>query len=263
MKELSVDEKFLVEYVPHIVSSFKLAKYYETDDEERSEIPDIWDVLNDALDEAEAEYDKARLDFSRKDPQAGYRGHRSVESASRRIAAYNSLLDKVSESKATYFLYNLKWDACVIPVTKEERPIYGLVLKDNKKLSFRETGETAQVWVVSGDWGGYCSYETTSKSGQAVMVDQAGLKLGGLYVFAQLQKERVEADIADQNYFVCSDCRRYFNLTDGEISFYKQKGLFLPKRCKKCRAIKKSKQANQRTAAELLKDYNKADVFGG
>lgn len=153
--------------------------------------------------------------------------------------------------------------ARVIPVTKEERPIYELVLKDNKKLSFRETGETAQVWVVDGAWGDYCSYDIISKSGYGVMVDQVGLMLTGLYVFAQLQKERVEADIANRNYFVCSDCGKYFYITDGEISFYKQKGLFLPKRCEKCRAMKKSKQANQRTATELLKDYNKTDVFGG
>lgn len=111
MKELSADEKFLVEYVPHIASGLKLAKYYETDEEERGRIPDIWDILNDALDEAKEEYDKARVDYARKDPQAGYWGHRSVERGAERIADYNSLLDKVAESTAKYFLYDLKWDA--------------------------------------------------------------------------------------------------------------------------------------------------------
>lgn len=39
---------------------------------------------------------------------------------------------------------------------------------------------------------------------------------------------------------VCKDCGKEFELKDSEISFYKSKGLELPKRCKACRDKKKS-----------------------
>lgn len=34
---------------------------------------------------------------------------------------------------------------------------------------------------------------------------------------------------------ICKNCGKEFELTDGEISFYKSKNLHLPKRCKECR----------------------------
>ena len=39
----------------------------------------------------------------------------------------------------------------------------------------------------------------------------------------------------------CKQCGKKFNLTEGEIEFYKSKGLSLPKRCKECRKINNNK----------------------
>jgi len=33
----------------------------------------------------------------------------------------------------------------------------------------------------------------------------------------------------------CKECNEEFTLADGDIEFFKSKGLELPKRCKKCR----------------------------
>jgi hypothetical protein len=54
----------------------------------------------------------------------------------------------------------------------------------------------------------------------------------------------------------CVQCGKDFVLTDSEISFYKEKGLSLPKRCKACR------DANRKTKAGMNygnteKNYNK------
>lgn len=40
----------------------------------------------------------------------------------------------------------------------------------------------------------------------------------------------------------CVQCKNEFTLSDGEIEFYKQKGLNIPKRCEKCR--KENKKTN-------------------
>ncbi len=42
----------------------------------------------------------------------------------------------------------------------------------------------------------------------------------------------------------CKQCNRAFKITDSEINFYRRKGLDLPKRCKNCRALNKSKKVN-------------------
>lgn len=41
----------------------------------------------------------------------------------------------------------------------------------------------------------------------------------------------------------CSDCGNEFTLTDGEIEFYRSKGLHLPNRCKSCRDKRKGSKA--------------------
>lgn len=248
MKELTTDEKFLVDYVPHCTSFYKLAKYYETDDDERYGIPDIWDTLNDALDKAEEAYDEVRLDYAR----GVSKNHVVVERKAQVVADYNSLLDKVSASTAEYFVYAVGHTRSIFPVIKKERPVYRLVMVDHK-LSFEKTDDTVEVWVFEGWQGDHFSYDTVSKSGQAVMVDQIELKLGGLYVFAQLDLKTVMTDVENRNYFVCSDCGKYFYLTNSEISFYKKKELFLPKRCGKCRVEKKARYAKQRTGEDLLR----------
>ena len=41
---------------------------------------------------------------------------------------------------------------------------------------------------------------------------------------------------------VCKDCGNYFELTDRELDFYQRNKLFLPKRCPKCRGVRKAKK---------------------
>ena len=43
----------------------------------------------------------------------------------------------------------------------------------------------------------------------------------------------------------CKDCGKEFTLTEGEIEFYKNKGLNLPKRCKECREANKASKPAQ------------------
>lgn len=43
----------------------------------------------------------------------------------------------------------------------------------------------------------------------------------------------------------CKDCEKDFELSQGEIDFYKSKGFELPKRCKQCRRIRKQQAQAQ------------------
>lgn len=70
MKALTEDEQYLIDYVHDRSKCFKVYKYYETDEEERSLLPDIWDKLQDDLDAAKDKYDEARLEYSRKTAQS-------------------------------------------------------------------------------------------------------------------------------------------------------------------------------------------------
>ncbi len=39
---------------------------------------------------------------------------------------------------------------------------------------------------------------------------------------------------------ICKDCRNPFTFTEGEQTFYVEKGLHEPRRCKECRSAKKN-----------------------
>ena len=56
----------------------------------------------------------------------------------------------------------------------------------------------------------------------------------------------------------CKQCGKDFGLTDGEIKFYKDKGLELPKRCKDCR--EKNKQMSSGGAATQSGMFEPADT---
>lgn len=47
----------------------------------------------------------------------------------------------------------------------------------------------------------------------------------------------------------CQDCNKQFEFTSGEQTFYTEKNLTPPKRCKPCRAIKKQNRAAKEAAA--------------
>jgi len=56
---------------------------------------------------------------------------------------------------------------------------------------------------------------------------------------------------------ICKDCGQPFELTPGEIDFYKTKmeqdsTFAMPKRCKECRAKKKKEGGAQRRGAEVI-----------
>jgi len=40
----------------------------------------------------------------------------------------------------------------------------------------------------------------------------------------------------------CIDCGQEFTFTEGEQDFYQEKGLYPPKRCKKCRSKKRAEK---------------------
>lgn len=42
----------------------------------------------------------------------------------------------------------------------------------------------------------------------------------------------------------CIDCGKDFEFTEGEETFYQQKGLVPPKRCKKCRQLKRQERGS-------------------
>ena len=48
----------------------------------------------------------------------------------------------------------------------------------------------------------------------------------------------------------CVDCGKLFHLSDGEINFFKSKGMELPKRCKECREARNPKKASARPNPE-------------
>jgi hypothetical protein len=41
----------------------------------------------------------------------------------------------------------------------------------------------------------------------------------------------------------CRDCGDTFPLTPGEVDFYAQRGLVIPKRCKPCRDVRRAERA--------------------
>ncbi len=69
----------------------------------------------------------------------------------------------------------------------------------------------------------------------------------------------------------CVQCGKKFELTDGEIDFYRSKGLDLPKRCKDCRnknskkyvVTQKEKRPSSLVAAALLFSFAVVGVILG
>jgi CxxC-x17-CxxC domain-containing protein len=51
---------------------------------------------------------------------------------------------------------------------------------------------------------------------------------------------------------VCVECGAEFHLTSSEIDFYQRKGLQSPRRCERCRKIKRERQARQDLPQSLL-----------
>lgn len=44
----------------------------------------------------------------------------------------------------------------------------------------------------------------------------------------------------------CKDCPNKFEITEGEVDFYKDKGLAVPKRCVPCRKAKRERNEGNR-----------------
>ncbi len=62
----------------------------------------------------------------------------------------------------------------------------------------------------------------------------------------------------------CVQCGKEFDLSEGEIKFYKDKGLTLPKRCKECREANKGNKSNKdnKDKEEPVADTNKKTNSG-
>ena len=52
------------------------------------------------------------------------------------------------------------------------------------------------------------------------------------------EKEQEEKEVT------CKECGEIFTITESEERFYTDKGLYLPKRCPKCRARRKEEKDN-------------------
>lgn len=249
-KALTDDEKFLLDYIPRCTKSYKLYKYYGTDEEERSEIPDIWDKLNEYLGKAEDEYDRLRLEYANEDAQEAFWSHCLVEYAKNTVKQYNELLDAVENSSAEYFLYcNL--DFTLIPLVRMDKPIYEIKV-ENGRLQAVDTGETVAVWGMETMIAGSYPYCVTSGSGEEVKVDCREFQAGCKYVFSLTEAPDFEYLNKQGKYIVCSDCGRIFDMSDGEFSFFKKKGLILPKRCDYCRSKRKAAKNGDSSLLDVL-----------
>ena len=49
-----------------------------------------------------------------------------------------------------------------------------------------------------------------------------------------------EGSVQMEDYSTCVECKDTFQLKDGEMDFYVQKGLSIPKRCRSCRKDRKN-----------------------
>lgn len=240
VKVLTNDEKFLVDYIPRCSYGYTLYKYYETDEEDRGEIPDIWDKLHDLLDKARDMYDKIRLEYASKDAKEAVWFRRKVIGAQERVEMYEKLIDSLSESDADYFVYG--FDNSLRSIVKKQRPVYKFYVSDGK-IFLQDTGDTVNVWVIEPQIGGYFNYVIVSKQGSGVSIDDKKFRPEALYAFAQTDEPDVECMNKQGYWYVCSDCGSITLLNNGELSFYKQKGLQLPKRCESCRRKRKAQNA--------------------
>lgn len=59
----------------------------------------------------------------------------------------------------------------------------------------------------------------------------------------------------------CSDCRTSFNFTAGEQAFYAERGYQKPRRCKACRAKRKSAQGTPVAAPPVTEWVNEDPGF--
>ena len=54
---------------------------------------------------------------------------------------------------------------------------------------------------------------------------------------------------------ICKQCKQEFEITDSEIKFFKSKNLNIPKRCKRCRAVNKSKNNTLQPNSSYRNDF--------
>lgn len=59
---------------------------------------------------------------------------------------------------------------------------------------------------------------------------------------------------------ICKQCGKEFELSESEISFYKSKGLELPKRCKSCRNKNKGQSNNNRNSSQAKQEQKLVSV---
>lgn len=149
MRPLTAKEENLFRTVfwDKISDSSKLYKYYNTDEEERCSIPDIWDMLNDERDKLLDEYDKQRLAYAKMTPNDGtlFYPEWNIRNLKNDIARYDDFISKVKHSDAEYFMFD-GYD--LTEVRETELCVHKLKLKDGK-FTFEITDDTATVWTLA------------------------------------------------------------------------------------------------------------------
>lgn len=242
MRQLTDKEKSLTQYIDRGLVYYsndfsgRLYKYYATD-EERCEIPDIWDKLHDDRDKLLDCYDRERLAYARATAEKA--NHWRINRIKNKIASYDNSISLVENSDAEYFIFS---DRGLTEVKETQLYAYKLVIKDSK-VDFEQTSDVVTVWVLNGPTHiGPFTYLAQTQSGKDIVVDPdvSEMRLDDTYVFFQRDMPTIPLnDTVCGEYRVCRDCKSIFELTSAEIDFYKNHSLKLPTRCQACRNKRK------------------------
>lgn len=215
---------------------YKLHKYYNDGEERDKKIPDVLDRLYDMQDEIEDNRKMlaSKLVIDSRDT-----------SVSNRLRMYNDsfkevteAIRKVEDSNATYFFVvgEAPYRAIeVLEVAEETLPITEAVA-ENGKVKMRNTGSTADVYIVPSLYTGAASRlisaEKYTLNDKLVIFNAEYVVTGGYYVGV--------ADSVLERTFICKECGKAFTLPMHVIRNYERKGLDLPKRCYGCIQVRKA-----------------------
>ena len=219
--EMNQKEKFLTTYVEKCTKgNYKLHKFYR-ENEERSDVPDIWDTITTITDRVEAEYEAAPDDAKQQKLDKCHRAERFVD-----------------KSQALYFAF-CEHSHKVLEVVRRTVPIYKAQLVDNK-IQLTQSTENIDVWRVGKANTNWYTYEE-----DYIVVDPTALSVGKYYAFNGQDMETILAWAnLDYERHTCKDCGKVFSIHAQEKKFYESKGMALPKRCEDCR---KKRRATKNT----------------
>jgi len=93
--------------------------------------------------------------------------------------------------------------------------------------------------------------ERIARRMETASADRFGGSVEEYEAWAREQDSHMEHDRHDTDSLIreCRDCGESFEIAAGEQTFYRSKGLFLPKRCPACRAYRRSEQREAQSRA--------------